>query len=577
MSLAPSTKFNFTSTFTKGGQVSLHNLRMLRQVLGITLLVTLLAGVIFWGVKTWFDYTPYQRYVIRSVYVAHLRTDFSLQKKQVTQLYRYEDGRVYHVRSMDLVAHPLIQRWIGSLEARMRRNALHALGFMGLVFLSLCFVWLIKGKAKAQKQVLRGTALISPTELRQRICSDHMDSSLKLADVPLIKNTETHHMLIIGTTGTGKTNCFHELLQQVRAQGQRAIIVDMTGSFMERYYRPGLDKILNPWDARTEAWNLWKECLHSAHLRLVAATLISADGRGHESYWVKSSRAVFVATAEKLRGQDTLTTPNFFKYATHYPIREVQSFYKNTSVAAIMNGEAAETVMGVRSNLRAYTECLELFAQREREFSIRQWITQEASGEWLFLSSPPEWREEMAPLMALWMTLATHALMSLEPSYSRRLWIAIDELPALKKVPSLPTLLAEVRKYGGCAVLGMQDMSQLDEIYGPNTVKSIANLCNTKVVFRVEGAEVAERLSKWLGVQEVSETVENISYGAHQMRDGVSLNDQRKEKPTVHPDQLMKLPDLEAYLKLPGNYPITQIRFPLHRLPKVAERFVQPS
>lgn len=72
-------------------------------------------------------------------------------------------------------------------------------------------------------------------------------------------------------------------------------------------------------------------------------------------------------------------------------------------------------------------------------------------------------------------------------------------------------------------------------------------------------------MSKWLGLQEVSEAIENISYGAHQMRDGVSLNDQRREKPVVNPDKLMKLPDLEAYLKVPGDYPVAKVRFRYHQ------------
>ena len=136
-------------------------------------------------------------------------------------------------------------------------------------------------------------------------------------------------------------------------------------------------------------------------------------------------------------------------------------------------------------------------------------------------------------------------------------------------------MLAEIRKYGGCVILGTQDMSQLDEIYGHNIVKSMANLCSTKVIFRIEGADIAERLSKWLGAQEISETIENISYGAHQMRDGVSLNDHRKEKPTIHPDRLMKLPDLTGYLKLSGDYPVAKVDFHVHRLEKVAEGFVE--
>ena len=163
-------------------------------------------------------------------------------------------------------------------------------------------------------------------------------------------------MLIIGTTGSGKTNCFHELLQQVRAKNQRAIIVDMTGVFIEKYYREGIDNILNPLDVRSEPWNLWKECPKSYHLRMIASILVSSDNRGFESYWTKASRVVFMATAEKLKTQGKLSTATFFKQATNLPIREVESFYKDTNAAAIMNSDAAETVMGVRSNLRAHTE-----------------------------------------------------------------------------------------------------------------------------------------------------------------------------------------------------------------------------
>jgi hypothetical protein len=57
------------------------------------------------------------------------------------------------------------------------------------------------------------------------------------------------------------------------------------------------------------------------------------------------------------------------------------------------------------------------------------------------------------------------------------------------------------------------------------------------------------------------------------MRDGVSLNDQRKEKPTIHPDRLMKLPDLQAYLKVPGDYQIVKVEFKIYQIPGVTDAF----
>ncbi len=228
----------------------------------------------------------------------------------------------------------------------------------------------------------------------------------------------------------------------------------------------------------------------------------------------------------------------------------------------------------IRSTLAVSIQCLEHLQDTDVPFSIRDWIRKDEGEHWLFLSTTPEMRETLRSLLSTWVAVATKSLMGLKPSSDRRLWFVIDELPALNKLPDFQTMLAEARKYGGCVLAGTQDLSLLDEIYGYNLVKSISNLCSTKVVFRIAGSDVADRMSKWLGTQEISESVEHISYGAHQMRDGVSLNDQRKEKAAVNADKLMKLPDLEGYLKVPGDYPIAKVKFEYQELKNIAARLV---
>ncbi|MBX9806056.1 MAG: type IV secretion system DNA-binding domain-containing protein [Alphaproteobacteria bacterium] len=563
-------------TFTRGGQVTLHNLHMIRQVLVVTIITSLLIGILFFGTKSWFDYTPYERSAAWAYYWAEFKISIPFVKAhKLTQYYTNPDGTQRIVRSIDIHKDRRHQIHAKNVKQQIIDNAWLSLRVTFWVFVIVCGIWLWRGHSTARKRILSGTEVVSAKMLKKLIRNRKEASDLTLAGVPLIKDKEKQHTLIIGTTGSGKTNCIHELLQQIRVKKQRAIIVDMTGAFIEKYYRPEKDIILNPQDARSKPWHVWGDCPKSHHIRLIASVLIPSDNKGNESYWTKASRVVFMATAEKLLALNRLNNTEFLRYATNGPIREIESFYSDTQAAAIVNSDAAETVMGVRSNLQAHTECITFFKETDRSFSIREWVQDEKNEGWLFLSSPPQLREEIAPLMTLWTSIATDALMGLPHSQERRLWIVVDELPAIKKLPKLQMMLAEIRKYGGCAILGAQDMSQLDEIYGHNIVKSIANLCSTKVVFRIEGAEIAERMSKWLGVQEVSETMENISYGAHQMRDGVSLNDQRKEKPTIHSDRLMKLPDLQAYLKFPGDYPIAKVEFKIHKLDGVAEGLVE--
>ena len=49
-------------------------------------------------------------------------------------------------------------------------------------------------------------------------------------------------------------------------------------------------------------------------------------------------------------------------------------------------------------------------------------------------------------------------------------------------------------------------------------------------------------------------------YGANSIRDGISLGNQRVTRPIISYPQIMELNDLACFLRLPGDYPITQLR-----------------
>ena len=141
--------------------------------------------------------------------------------------------------------------------------------------------------------------------------------------------------------------------------------------------------------------------------------------------------------------------------------------------------------------------------------------------------------------------------MSLGVSYDRRIWCIIDELHALKKLPALATAMSEFRKYGGCILAGMQSVNQLYKIYGQNEGLTILNQFNSKFIFRTEDNNFANYLCKNFGKIEYKESSENNSYGAHEMRDGVSFTKVEKKKPLVAASDLASLDDCEAFIKLP--------------------------
>lgn len=137
--------------------------------------------------------------------------------------------------------------------------------------------------------------------------------------------------------------------------------------------------------------------------------------------------------------------------------------------------------------------------------------------------------------------------------------------------------MAEIRKTSGCIAVGVQNIPQLQTIYGYAETKSLTSLFNTKVIFRNGDPESAKHISQMLGEQEVKEVVEGISFGEHKMRDGVSLNEQKHMKPVVTPHDIMSLNDLEAYIKLPGNLPITKVKFEIAKAKSISPYFVSTS
>lgn len=109
----------------------------------------------------------------------------------------------------------------------------------------------------------------------------------------------------------------------------------------------------------------------------------------------------------------------------------------------------------------------------------------------------------------------------------------LDELSSLNRVPALHPFLAQGRKYGGGAILCTQGYSQMVDSLGEKETKALASGCSNWAVLRCNDADGAEWLSKSLCRQESIEKSEGVSYGSHEMRDSVSLQEQRRERPLV--------------------------------------------
>jgi hypothetical protein len=81
-----------------------------------------------------------------------------------------------------------------------------------------------------------------------------------IADIPYPFDLERTHGMLIGTTGTGKTTILLRMIEQARERNHRCVIFDLTGVFVQHFYEPGRDFILNPIDNRCPPWSVFADC-----------------------------------------------------------------------------------------------------------------------------------------------------------------------------------------------------------------------------------------------------------------------------------------------------------------------------
>ncbi len=560
--------------FTRGGQLAVHQYRMLKQILSISIAMSLLVGIGIFVTLMYQQTTVYQRYLYKESLYAELMVNMSLNDaEKAVQEFKYADGITRQVQSKRILNDPSIKAHISYIDKLVEQNSIKSLWAALVMVIIVISFFIIRGYRQSLKKLERGGEIVSAKILKRMIKKQKLASDLHLDGLPLIKHKETSHILITGTTGSGKTNCFHTLLPQIRARPNRAIVVDLTGDFVAKYYREGQDVLLNPLDERSVNWSPWADCLTETHFDALAAAIVPKSSSG-DKFWENASKALLSAAFRKYAKLGKRDVHKLYNLLVQADLKEFSQFFCNTEAASYTHMDGDKMTISIRATLVNHIQAFKFLSAEHEGFSIRKWVSESPEGQWLFISAKPDQRHTLLPLISGWIDTAINALMSEEPNPKRRMWFVLDELPALQKLPSLETGMAEARKYGGCFLAGVQSFPQLINTYGQNQAQSVLDLFNTKIFFRNTDPNTTSWISKVLGETEVKEHVENLSYGANTIRDGVSLSQQTKTKPLVLATEIACLPDLEAYIKLPATAPTGRVKMKFKDVRSVTKGFI---
>jgi type IV conjugative transfer system coupling protein TraD len=553
--------------FTRGGQTSMHAIRMFIQSLRYIIVLSLIVFAIIFASLTTFKTKPYERYV--ALLYLRAKAEMVIANDQTRISVKMESGRQITMSLKTFCNNRYTKLILNRFIVKMFETVKTSLysGAVAVVLLILIFKY--RGKTNRAKRDVRGSSLRTPEELTKQLKKAGEASKIKLAGVPLKKNSETQNISIIGTTGVGKTTAMVELMQQTRENKQKAIIYDKKGCFVQQFYRPDKDIILNPLDIRSPAWNVWADCKDGADFEMIAQALIPEHQSNSDPFWTSAARTIFAALCQQLKKRNMCTMSALLEpiFTDPESTDSLAKLLKGTIAETLVSEKIDKTALSIKATLSTYCKSLMFLRGLDEDdaqtFSIRNWVNNKDEDSWLFFSVVDNLKMPMLrPLISVWLDVAARSLLTLPLNRDRRIWLYYDELGSAHKLPSLEMVLSEGREYGACNVVSLLDKAQLVERYGVNNSNTILSLFNTNVLFRTNSEDTAKWMSGLLGKQEIIERRESVSMGANEIRDGVSLNDERRIEPLVLDTEFSSLPDMQAYLRLPGQWARALIKFP---------------
>ncbi|WP_323612588.1 type IV conjugative transfer system coupling protein TraD [Pectobacterium versatile] len=566
---------------TQGGQMTAYRWRMFIQVnnwIGywILILFIVLASAIFFlsipqevldnGTWYWYaelnhsfsDLVPVGKGKVYDIHYYYAKTNTNLILKMTLQ---------------QMVSDPYMQAMGDESLAYLKLAALASGTFSLFVFIAVGWYVARVGRKESEDEYISGMKLTdSPAVVNKMLRKNGELSDLRVGDLHMVRHAEIMNFLIHGTIGVGKSTIIRWLLDYIRQRGDRAIIYDSGCTFTETHYNPSTDFILNAHDERCPYWDLWGECVDVVDYENMAASLIPVEGDS-DPFWVSSSRTIWADLAIRMSNDPDRNIEKFLMTLLSLSMKSLREYLVNTPSANLVEEKIEKTAISIRSVVTNYAKALRylqgLDDGKRPSFTIRNWMTDEKyDNSWLFISTQARHRKSVRPLISLWMSQATLLLQSMGENYDRRVWFIIDETPSLQRIPEFNETLSEARKFGGCFVLGIQNMAQLTHVYGPQLAKSMLDLLNTRMYGRSPSAEMALQVEEELGKQRRKEAKEQNSFGLDQVRDGISIGKDKVSQPIVDYDEIMKLSNLKFYVRLPGDYPVVRIGLKYRKIKK---------
>lgn len=443
-------------------------------------------------------------------------------------------------------------------------GSFHALGTLTVgAWVLGAVIWLVlrylSNKAAPDTDKHRRGAVLADTKKLSRL-TKKAGGGVTIGGVPLPFEIENYHIVFAGGTGSGKSVGIVEMLDAVTTREDRIICADSGGLYLQRYAQDG-DYLINPHDQRCAPWSPLAEMSSPAAADSLAKSYIP-DQEGSGKQWSGYAQVVLAEILRKCWSGNS-TNADLYRLCCCSTREELATLLAGTAAAPLVdpaNGTMGANILSMVSSAMASVRYLPPDAGRDG-LSIRKWVS-DGKGS-LYITYTDEQLDSLRGLIGTLLDLSAKSIVSLPPDPERRIWLVADELASLGKVSSLETFLTKARKCGGCAIVGLQSVSQLRERYGRDGAQTIMSCLSNWLILRAADSESAEYMSRLVGQAEILRTTK--SGGKNPSGESENWSEHVTTQHVVMPSELQNLPNLRGYLILAGDYPTAKINLALPR------------
>ena len=362
---------------------------------------------------------------------------------------------------------------------------------------------------------------------------------------------ESKHVIVIGTTGSGKTQAMTNIMKN-RIQSAKNIIFDTKGDFLERFFKKGIDSVLNPLDIRSSRWNFMYDIEDKADIDLLASSFIPSHQDDKNRYFTDNAALILSSFFEFLYKKGIKDNSEIRK------VVEDEIFHKSDSgilkdLTSNLNVGSSVSLADTLSTLRVNLSFMKILGYEPKsnpEFSINKWINSDANSN-LYITVPQDKISTTENFNAAFFSVLFAKLMARKDRKDVDIKIFIDELANIGTIRNLDKALSFLRSKGVAIYLSTQSLEGLKSRYKEHEIANILNNCNTIISFAANDDYTADKISRMIGETQIETTGKN-DFSTPQVSkiDSVNINRNRVIERAVLPSEIMVLDDLEFYMKL---------------------------